>query len=117
MNGASDCLFLLLAATLLAGLLGGDNGLEGGGGLECQSLGSLNLNLIAGLRVAAGASCANLHLKGAEAYELNLLIGFYSVGNGAEYSGESGLSAFFGCAFTEFCLNGVNKLCLIHMSL
>ena len=111
-------LLLLLAATLLAGLLGRlENGLECGRGLECKGLRSFNLELLAGAGVTTGAGCTGLHLERTETDELNLIATLNSVGDGAKYSGESGLGALLSSVLAQLGLNAVNKLCLIHRPL
>ena len=118
MKKAVEELLLLLATTLLAGLLGGlEHGLEGRRGFECEGLRSFNLELFTGAGVAAGAGCAGLHLKGAETDELNLLPTLNGVGDGVEYGGKGGFGALLCGLFAQLGLNAVNKLCLIHRSL
>ena len=104
---------LLLAATLLAGLLGGNRRLEYRRGFERKCLRGCNLHGSAGLRVAARAGGACLHLEGTEAHELDF-IGAYCILDGIEHGVKSRLCALLGCTFTEFSLNAVNELSLIH---
>ena len=118
MKKAVEELLLLLATTLLAGLLGGlEHGLEGRRGLECEGLRSFNLELFTGAGVAAGAGCAGLHLKRTETNNLYLLTGLNGIGNSTEYCGKSCFCALLGGVFPESGLNAANKFCLIHRSL
>src|SRR5690606_10493783 len=97
-----------------AGSGGSETGLEGGGSLEAHRLGRCDFHRFAGLRVAALAGGALLHLAGAEADDLDFLVLLDALLDGTEDGGKGVFGGALGGVFAEGFLNGFNKFCFVH---